>query len=175
MRSEAAHFGIYTQVLLVISTMAPASAIACAGLCLWSLHGKGNRELARLGINPGNPDTYKPAGLWYFGHIARLDQDIAVKMLCRADQEFETKALAHNAVDLARKVFCKHRWVNAGWALTALALITFAAAGISFFVQVQHLYLPVDRPTRPTAISAWERDMADLPGGDAAARWPSSS
>jgi hypothetical protein len=40
-------------------------------------------------------------------------------------------------VDLAHKVLRKHRWVNAGWALTALALIALAAAGTSFFVRAQ--------------------------------------
>jgi len=120
-RAGAGHFGMDTRIFLAVFAVALASAIACAGLCLWSLHGKGNRELALLGINPDNQDTYKPAGLWYFGHIARLNPDIAVKVICGADRGFETEALAHNAVDLARKVFRKHRWVNAGWALTALA------------------------------------------------------
>ena len=137
-RSGIVHFGTDTRIFLGISAAALASAIACAGLCLWSLHGKGNQELTALGINPSDPDTYKPAGLWYFGHIARLEPDIAVRVICGADKGFETEALAHNAVDLARKVFRKHRWVNAGWALTALALITFAAAGISFFLQIQY-------------------------------------
>jgi hypothetical protein len=34
-------------------------------------------------------------------------------------------------------VLRKHRWVNAGWILTAAALIALAAAGTSFFIHAQ--------------------------------------
>jgi hypothetical protein len=45
--------------------------------------------------------------------------------------------LHHNVIDLSVKVLRKHRLVNAGWALTALALIALVAAGTSFFVRAQ--------------------------------------
>jgi hypothetical protein len=93
-RTGAVHFGADTRVLLGISAATLVSAIACAGLSLWSLHGKGSRELELLGVNPSDPDTYKPAGLWYFGHITQLQSDIAVRVLCEADRRFETEALA---------------------------------------------------------------------------------
>src|SRR3984885_7305370 len=50
-RTGAVHFGTDTRVLLGIFVATLASAIACAGLSLWSLHGKVSRELKLLGIN----------------------------------------------------------------------------------------------------------------------------
>lgn len=49
------------------------------------------------------------------------------------DRQFEIDALSYNIVDLARKVFRKHRLVNAGWAFTALALVALVIAGVSIF------------------------------------------
>jgi hypothetical protein len=65
-RAATANFGTDTRVFLGISAATLASAIACAGLSLWSLHGKGGREFAILGINPIDPDTYQPAGAMVF-------------------------------------------------------------------------------------------------------------
>lgn len=137
LHADAARFSIGTWLLLGVSVVALASAIACAGLCLWSMHGRAGKELVLLGVDPDNPDTYKAEALWYFGHLARLQAPAAVNAIRKADQSFEIDALSYNAVDLARKVYRKHRWVNAGWALMALSLITFAAAGVSFFLQAQ--------------------------------------
>jgi hypothetical protein len=53
-RTGVIHFGTDTRVLSGISAATLVSAIACAGLSLWSLHGKGSRELELLGINPND-------------------------------------------------------------------------------------------------------------------------
>jgi hypothetical protein len=42
--------------------------------------------------------------------------------------------LCYHIVDLAHRVLRKHRWVNAGWLLTAAASVFLAAAGTSFFI-----------------------------------------
>jgi hypothetical protein len=136
-RSGAGHFGLETWIFLSVSVLALVSAIACAALCLWSLHGNAAKELAHLGVDPGDPSSYRAEVLWYFGHLAHLQPDAAIEMLRRADRGFEMRALSYNAVDLASKVLRKHRWVNSGWALTALSLIALAAAGASFFVRAQ--------------------------------------
>jgi hypothetical protein len=137
LHADAARFSIVTWLLLSISVVALASAIACAGLCLWSMHGKVSKELAFLKVDPNSPDTYKAEALWYFGHLAHLRGPAAVNAIRKADRSFEIDALSYNVVDLARKVYRKHRWVNRGWAFMALSLITFAAAGTSFFLQTQ--------------------------------------
>jgi hypothetical protein len=98
-------------------------------MCMWSLHGNAEREFARLGVDPGDPSSYRPEVLWYFGHLACLKVDAAVEMLRGADRRFEIQTLSYNVVDLASKVLRKHRWVNSGWALTALSLMGVALLG----------------------------------------------
>jgi len=130
-------FGPETWTFLGIAVSALVSALVCAAGCLWSFHGQAKRELARLGVDRDDPNTYQPEALWYFGHLAYLRSDAAVKQLLKADHAFEARTLSHNVVDLSVKVLRKHRLVNAGWALTALALIALVAAGTSFVVRTQ--------------------------------------
>lgn len=136
-RAGAVRFGPETWAFFGIAVAALVSALACAAGCLWSFHGHARRELARLGVEREDPGTYQPEALWYFGHLAHLRPDEVVKKLLKADQAFEARTLSYNVVDLSAKVLRKHRLVNAGWALTALALIALAAAGTSFFVRAQ--------------------------------------
>lgn len=136
-RAGTDHFGIDTWIFVSISIIGLTSAIVCAALSLWSLHGKTTTEFTRLGVDPKNPGSYRAEALWYFGHVARLQPDAVTDKLLLADRSFEVQALSYHVIDLAHKVLRKHRWVNAGWILTALALITLAAAGTSFFIHVQ--------------------------------------
>jgi hypothetical protein len=132
-----ARFGPETWAFLGVGVVALISALACAAGCLWSFHGNAKEEFAHLGVNPDDPASYRPEVLWYFGHLARLRSDAAVEALRRADRKFEAETLSYNVVDLSIKVLRKHRLVNAGWALTALALIALVAAGTSFFLHAQ--------------------------------------
>jgi hypothetical protein len=132
-----ARFGPETWVFLGVAVAALVSALVCAAGCLWSFHGHAKEEFAHLGVNPDDPTTYRPEVLWYFGHLAHLQLDAAAETLRRADQNFEAETLSYNVVDLSVKVLRKHRLVNAGWALTALALIALVAAGTSFFLRAQ--------------------------------------
>ncbi len=129
----AARFGSGTWVLLSVSAVALVIAIICAALCLWSLHGRAKAEFDSLGVDPEEPASYQPEMLWYFGHIARLKRGAVKERLRSVDRRFEIETLSYHVVDLAHKVLRKHRWVNAGWAFTALALIALVAAGASFF------------------------------------------
>jgi hypothetical protein len=135
--STAARFGPETWVFLGVAVAALVSALACAAGCLWSFHGHAKEEFARLGVNPDDPTTYRPEVLWYFGHLAHLQWDAIAETLRGADQNFEAETLSYNVFDLSVKVLRKHRLVNAGWALTALALIALVAAGTSFFLRAQ--------------------------------------
>jgi hypothetical protein len=131
------HFGVDTWAFISMSVAALVGAIVCATLSLWSLHGRAQKDLTRLGVSPGDPDSYRPEALWYFGHVARLQPDAVTERLLKANSSFEAQALSYHAIDLARRVLRKHRWVNAGWILTAAALIALAAAGTSFFIHAQ--------------------------------------
>jgi hypothetical protein len=133
-RTGVGHLTLDTWVLIAVSAGALVGAIACASLCLWSLHGRAQREFAQLGVDPGKPSSYRPEVLWYFGHLAQLQPDAVKAKLHSVDRSFEIETLSYHVVDLAHKVLRKHRWVNAGWAFTTVALIALVAAGISFFV-----------------------------------------
>jgi hypothetical protein len=89
LHADAARFSIVTWSLLSTSVVALTGAIACAGLCLWSMHGKASKELEHLKVDPNNPDTYKAEDLWYFGHLARLRAPAAVNAIRKADRSFE--------------------------------------------------------------------------------------
>jgi hypothetical protein len=141
-RTGTGAFGIDTWIFTGVSAMALVSAIVCAALSLWSVHGKSKRQFARLGIDPSDPTSYRAEALWYFGDVARLRPDAVTESLLKADRPFEVQVLIYHVIDLANKVLRKHRWVNAGWILTALALIALAAAGISFVLHAR-LYLPL--------------------------------
>lgn len=136
-RAAAARFGSDTWIFLGASVVSLVCAISCAALCLWSLHGRAGKEIAQLGVDRDDPSTYRPEVLWYFGHLANLRMDGAVQALRRADREFEVATLTYHVVELAQRVLRKHRWVNMGWAFTALALIALVAAGTSFFIRAQ--------------------------------------
>ena len=118
-------------ILFSVSGSSVVAAITCATLSLWSLHGNSRADLEQLKVRPDEPASYRPEALWYFGHLALLQREAAVDTLLRGDRIDEAKALSYNLVDLARKVMRKHQWVNAGWALTAVALITLAGATAS--------------------------------------------
>jgi hypothetical protein len=128
------HFKADTWVFLSVTSLALICAIVCASVSLWSHHGKAGAEFGRLGIDPQDPATYRPEVLWYFGHIAQLDRQAVGQKLRTVNYESEIRTLSYHVVDLAHKVLRKHRWVNAGWAFTALALIVLIGGGTSICV-----------------------------------------
>ncbi len=130
--------GVETWVFFLTSTGALLGAVTCAAACLWSQHGKNIKEaFARLGVDPDTPASYRPEVLWYFGHLANLRIESAAAMISQADRRFEITALSYNVVQLSGIVLRKHRLVNAGWALTALALILLIGGGVSVFIRAQ--------------------------------------
>ncbi|MEV5841238.1 hypothetical protein ACGF3G_12155 [Streptomyces sp. NPDC048179] len=130
--------GAETWFFLSVSTCSLLGAVVCAAACLWSRHGGNSKgTFAFLGVRPGNPDTYRPEVLWYFGDLANLRMGPAADRIMQADAEFEVRALAYNVVHLARVVLRKHRFLNAGWALTAAAIVSLVLAGVSVFIRAQ--------------------------------------
>ncbi len=121
-RSGASRFGPETWIFLSVSVLALVSAIACAALCLWSLHGNAEKEFAHLGVDPGNPSSYRAEVLWYFGHLARLQPDAAVETLRRAGRQFEMQALSYNVgahcAILNRARCCWSEFLHKGTVLT---------------------------------------------------------
>jgi hypothetical protein len=130
--------GVETWCFFVISTSALLGAVTSAAACLWSRHGANSKgTFALLGVDPERPDTYRPEVLWYFGDLAHLQMEPAAALISQADREFEKVTLSYNVVHLARIVLRKHRFINAGWALTALAIASLILAWASVFVRAQ--------------------------------------
>lgn len=128
--------GLATWIFGCLFTVALSTAISCAALSLWSLHGRANAEFARLGVDPQQPVTYRPEVLWYFGHLARLRPDCIEEKL-RDDQDAEISTLSYHLIGLSRKILRKYRWVNTGWAFTSLGLFALVATGASYFLQTR--------------------------------------
>ena len=130
--------GVETWALLFIATSAILGAVTCAAATLWSKHGTTIKvTFPDLGVDPADPRTYIPEVLWYFGHLARLEPMAAASMISHADRRFEIKTLSDNVVHLSGIVLHKHRLINAGWALGALALVSLVAAVASAFIRAQ--------------------------------------
>ncbi|MDH6215689.1 hypothetical protein [Streptomyces pseudovenezuelae] len=137
-REMAKVAGIETWCFFLFSTGALLGAVACAAACLWSRHGSNYKgTFALLGMNPEDPTSYRPEVLWYFGDLAHLEMEPAAALISRADRKFEITTLSYNVVHLARIVLRKHRFMNAGWALTALAIASLILGGVSVFVRAQ--------------------------------------
>lgn len=114
---RTADLGPATRVLLGSTAVALLGSLLAAVMCLRS----------RLDDRRG-PHGPAAAGSWWFGSLARIDPDRAGELLRSADLRFESQALAAQLPVLSRNVLAKHRWANAGWALTALALAGLVAA-----------------------------------------------
>lgn len=58
-RAEVSQFGSGTLILIGVTAGALVGAIACATLCLWSLHGRAKAELTQLGVKRGESPSYQ--------------------------------------------------------------------------------------------------------------------
>lgn len=130
--------GVETWCCFMVVIGALLGAVVCAAACMWSRHGSNYKgTFALLGVDPEDPSSYRPEVLWYFGDLAHLQMGPAAAMIGRADRNFEITSLSYNVVHLARIVLRKHRFVNAGWALTALGIASLILGGASVFVRTQ--------------------------------------
>ncbi|MET9785556.1 Pycsar system effector family protein [Streptomyces canus] len=130
--------GVETWCFFIAVVAALLGAVVCAAACMWSRHGTNYKgTFARLDVNPEDPASYRPEVLWYFGDLAHLEMEAAVTLIGRADRTFEITALSYNVVHLSGIVLRKHRFVNAGWALTALGIASLILGGASVFVRAQ--------------------------------------
>jgi hypothetical protein len=90
-------------------------------------------------INPDNPATFGPEGMWWFGFIGQMVGSpisqretflrrkalIETFLMENATPGFEVQALASQIIILASNTLAKFRWVNRGWILysSGLALL----------------------------------------------------
>jgi hypothetical protein len=139
---ELRHFGrvarVETWCFMALTAALFCAAIGFAAASLLSRHQHNiASDFARLGIDRRDPATYREEAAWYFGHLASLEFAAAVELLRRADQRMEFTVLTYNVAGLSHVVLRKHRLINAGWMLTAGALLAMTGAGVSLFVRSQ--------------------------------------
>jgi hypothetical protein len=131
-------FGVETWLFLFITVAALSGAVACSARSLWSRHKRRVREdFTRLRVDPAVPASYRPEVLWYFAELAHLHVEAAAERLRHCGTEAEVRALAYNTVMLSRNVLRKHRLINAGWALTATALIALITTGTDVIIRAR--------------------------------------
>ncbi len=80
--------------------------------------------------------TYDPSTTWFFQDLAGLDPEKLGRTLARADNDFAVRALAAQAVLLARRVVEKHRLVNRGFFFAGAVLVFFLAAAVSYVARI---------------------------------------
>jgi hypothetical protein len=139
LRATTERFGPETWALFALMSISLLSAVLCAVLCLRSRVYKDaelRSELARGGVRPEDPSTIGPEFVWFFQHIAGLAPAALGRRLQGVDLLGEANILAVNVVPLARNVVAKHRWVNRGFALVGLTLVSFFCAGVSYAIRV---------------------------------------
>jgi hypothetical protein len=114
-----------TWFLLAGAAVATAISILMAIACLYS---RLAMRLDEIRDSFTERDTqgnlrYRPAALYWFGTIARVNHDIGLKTLQSADEAFELSAITEDLFLLASKVLAKHRWVNKGWVAAGASLL----------------------------------------------------
>jgi hypothetical protein len=128
--------GALTWLFLTLAVVALSGSISAAAATLLSQHGRHIREdFAKLDIDPNDESTYRPEGMWYFGHIAQLQWRGVQSMLQDADDDLEVKVLTYNVHGLSKTVLRKHRLVNLGWLLATVTLLSLIAGAISLLVR----------------------------------------
>lgn len=130
------HAGAETYAFAVLAVVSLLAAVLCAATSLWSWHNRNIRDLEKLISVEGI--TYPPEAFWYFGNLAgwaTKDLRGAMREIAGADRSFEARATAYHAIQSSTVVLRKHRFVNAGWAFTALTLLFFTAMGCSLFIR----------------------------------------
>jgi hypothetical protein len=118
--------------------MAMAASVVCALMCLVSRimpHSEIKRRYPEVLVDPGE-GTYPPEVMWFFQTISRLDHDHFCEQTMHVTESVENRALASQNYLLSSKVLKKHIWVNRGFALTALGLLSLLLAGSSYALRV---------------------------------------
>jgi hypothetical protein len=123
-----------TWFLLAAAAVATAISILTAIACLYSRlsDARLNKLQGSFTEHDAHGDvSYRPAVLYWFGTIARVDRGVGLKMLRSADEAFELSAVTEDLFLLADRVLAKHRWVNWGWTAAGASLLLLLAAGVS--------------------------------------------
>jgi len=127
---------LVTGVLLAATAVATATSILMAVACLYSRLSDARTLQAVSERDEQGRLRYRPAVLYWFGTIARMDRGIGQAMLRSADEAFELAAVTEDLFLLAPKVMAKHRWANLGWVAAGISLLLLLAAVVSAVIAI---------------------------------------
>lgn len=131
-------FGIETWILLALMCIALTISIISAICCLWSRTYSTRHlrsKLRGLEVSPGCKH-YPPQVMWFFQLVRELNPETFINQLLTIDDQFATRVLGAQVVELSKTVSQKHRWINIGFLFASAGLIIFVAAMISYVVRV---------------------------------------
>lgn len=120
-------FGPETTVLLALMALSLGASILSAITCLHPrLHAERGTTELMLKKETGKGDRTAPIPprlMWFFGHLAQLDQERVARQLQDVDDSFAAEALAHETAKFSRKVLQKHKWADRAFLLGSSSLI----------------------------------------------------
>jgi hypothetical protein len=123
--------------LLFLGSTAAASGVSvlCAVACLRSRLSNANlvEQLSLMQVGDQTSPTYEPAATFWFGTLAKMDQEVGRMLFRSANATFEFDVLTHQIFLLAPNVLSKHRWVNRGWVSAAASLLLLLCSAIALF------------------------------------------
>ena len=137
---RTSRFGWETWAMLALAGLGVLASIGAAAMCLRSRLAEAHLAtiFRKLNVDASSPETYNAKVAWWFGTLARLDEAGVALLLARADQAFQADTLTSEVWLLSRNVLTKHRWVNAGWLLAALALTALVGTAASYLIPPNH-------------------------------------
>lgn len=115
-----------TSMLAIFAISAMAGSVVFSFLALYSRH--------RAGALPVEPTGLSDGHLWFFARIADVPVDDFVAAGSQVDALRETEIRLRQVATMAPIMCRRASWVNAAYATSALGLVLFVAAGISYLI-----------------------------------------
>jgi hypothetical protein len=126
---------VFKWWMWVLLSAGGVTLIASIGCCAWAMiatHWRRPKAL-REKLTPLDPEH-----MWFFRDIAKHDSDPTGFINCgvKLDERAEVRARLRQVLNMARNVRSRARWVNAGFASLAIALVFLAFTVASYLARV---------------------------------------
>jgi hypothetical protein len=135
LRQIVAAFSPSTWLLLLLMAISLILSLLSGIYCLWSRIYSEARLQAMIAKSrrPGSGgEVYDAEIMWFFQFVAAVDVDVFRRTLETAGEDLELQAMESQVRILSGNVRRKHQAANLGFLFTALTLVFFSLAGISY-------------------------------------------